>query len=76
MNINAFHPSYVATHMPEFLTTLRIESRQTKAGHTLSQYVDKARETNPNHGTLFGISDKVTGGTVPLHMHRPKKGKK
>ena len=72
MNINAFHPAYVSTYMPEFLTNLRMESRQTKAGQTLSQYVDKTRETKPSHGTLFGISNKVTSTKVPSHMHRPK----
>ena len=71
MTINAFHPAYVATHMPEFLTNLRTESRQTKAGQTLTQYVDKTRETKPSHGTLFGISSKVTSVKVPTHLHRP-----
>ena len=70
--INAFHPDYVKTYMPGFLTDIRVESRQTKAGQTLSKYVDKTRRTNPSHGTLFGISDKVTSVTVPTHMHRAK----
>lgn len=70
--INAFHPDYVKTYMPGFLTDIRVESRQTKAGQVLSQYVDKTRKTNPSHGTLFGISDKVTSVTVPAHMHRAK----
>lgn len=70
--INAFHPDYVKTYMPGFLTDIRTESRQTKAGQTLSKYVDKTRETNPSHGTLFGISDKITSVTVPAHMHRYK----
>lgn len=30
--INAFHPDYVKTHMPQFLTTLRKESKQTEDG--------------------------------------------
>ena len=32
MNINAFHPDYVKTHMPEFQTKLRIESAQHANG--------------------------------------------
>lgn len=30
--INAFHPDYVATHMPEFMTKVRIESSQHANG--------------------------------------------
>lgn len=69
--INAFHPDYVKTYMPNFLTDIRVESRQTKNGQTLSQYVDKTRKTKPSHGTVFGISNKVVSTTVPAHMHRP-----
>jgi len=68
--INAFHPDYVKTYMPHFLTELRIDSRQTKNGQMMTQYVEKTRKTKPSHGTLFGISDKVTSVTVPAHMHR------
>lgn len=67
-HINAFHPLYVQTYMPEFLTNLRTESRQTKAGQTLSSYVEKKRETSPTHGTVQGISKKI----IPAHMNRPK----
>lgn len=56
--INAFHPDYVKTHMPEFLTTLRTESRQTAAGQTLTNYVEETRKQKPMHGTLSGISNK------------------
>lgn len=30
--MNAFHPEYVKTYMPEFLTTLRLESNQYSNG--------------------------------------------
>jgi hypothetical protein len=30
MTINAFHLSYVATHMPSFMTDLRTQSRQNQ----------------------------------------------
>lgn len=66
--MNAFHPDYCKTFMPEFLTELRVESRQTKAGQTLSRHVEKKRETSPMHGTIQGISNKI----IPLHMSRPK----
>lgn len=66
--MNAFDPLYVQTYMPEFLTSLRLESKQTKAGQTLSQHVEKKRKTVPSHGTIHGISNKV----LPLHQMRPK----
>jgi hypothetical protein len=70
--INCFHPKYIETYHPEFLTDLRVESRLTKNGQMLSQYVDRARKTKPSIGTIFGISNKVTSVTVPSHMHRAK----
>ena len=66
--INAFHPLYARTYHPELFESLRTESRQTKAGQTLSTYVDKVRETRPSHGTIEGISKKI----IPVHMNRPK----
>jgi hypothetical protein len=56
--INAFHPDYVKTHMPQFMTDVRTSARQEEAGKSVSNYLDKRRETEPSHGTLFGISDK------------------
>ena len=32
MSINAFHPAYVETYMPEFLSKIRIESSQYSNG--------------------------------------------
>jgi hypothetical protein len=66
--INAFHPDYCKTYMPEFITSIRLESRQTKAGQTLSRHVDKKRETVPSHGTINGISKNP----LPIHQMRPK----
>ena len=75
--INAFNPAYVRTHMPSFMTDLRTQSRQTKNGQMMSSYVDKTRATKPSHGTVFGISKKVTS-IQPMQMmnDQPKKGKK
>jgi primosomal protein N' len=67
-NINCFHPDYVKTYMPEFLTSIRFESRQTKAGQDLSKHVEEKRKTVPSHGTILGISKKV----LPAHQLRPK----
>jgi hypothetical protein len=66
--INAFHPDFVKTHMPEFMADIRIESRQTKAGQQLSKYVEEKRKTEPLHGMVSGISKKV----LPAHQMRPK----
>jgi hypothetical protein len=66
--INCFHPEYVKTYMPEFLTEIRVESRQTKAGQTLSRHVEKKREEFPSHGTIHGISKNP----LPVHQMRPK----
>lgn len=32
MSINAFHPAYVETYMPEFLSKIRVESSQYSNG--------------------------------------------
>jgi hypothetical protein len=56
--INAFHPDYVKTHMPQFLTEVRTSARQEEAGKNVRNYLDKRRETEPSHGTFFGMSDK------------------
>lgn len=70
--INAFHPDYIKTYHPNFLTDLRIESRQTKNGQNMTNHVNKVRKTKPSHGTVFGISDKVVSVNVPAYMNRPK----
>lgn len=66
--INAFHPDYAKTYHPELFASLRQESRQTQAGKTLTNYVEKKRETCPSHGTIEGISKKI----IPSHINRPK----
>ena len=66
--INAFHPDYVKTYMPELLDETRIESRQTKAGQTLSRQVEKKRKIDPTHGTIQGVSSKE----IPSYMTKPK----
>ena len=68
--INAFHPDYVKTYHPNLMNDLRIESRQTKNGQAMTKHVAKVRETNPSHGTVFGISNKVA--PTPSHVHRAK----
>lgn len=71
MIINAFHPAYVETHMPEFLSDLHVQSRMTKNGQALTQYIEKVREERPSIGTVFGISKKVTS-VEPKQMMRTR----
>lgn len=62
--INAFHPDFVKTHMPEFITAVKTEDRQSQAGKTLSGYVTEKRKTTPSHGQVTGVSKKQRE-TVP-----------
>ena len=76
--INAFHPDFVKTHMPEFLSSVRTNNVKEEAGKNVTKYIEKRRKTQPSHGTVFGLSDKETSikpvkmMTTPSHMHRPK----
>lgn len=72
--INAFHPDYVKTHMPDFLKSLRSNNTKEEAGKSVSKYVEKTRETKPSHGTLFGISEK-SASVAPKQMMRHKDGR-
>jgi hypothetical protein len=72
--INAFHPDYVKTHMPDFLKSLRSNNIKEEAGKNVSKYVEKTRETKPSHGTLFGISEK-SASVAPKQMMRHKNGR-
>lgn len=62
--INAFHKDFVKVHMPQFLTAVRTDNRQSQAGSSLSKHVTEKRKTVPSHGSLTGIS-KVQRETVP-----------
>lgn len=62
--INAFHPDYIKTYHPEFISEMRTASAQTRAGKTMSAYVEKKRETVPSHGTVFGLNE------IPAHITR------
>jgi hypothetical protein len=62
--INAFHPLFVQTHMPQFLTAVKTDDRQSQAGATLSKHVTEKRKTVPSHGQVTGVS-KVQRETIP-----------
>lgn len=69
--INAFHPDYVKTHMPEFLSEVRTSAKKEEAGKGVSKYLDKRRETEPSHGTFFGMSDKEASMSPKEMMLKP-----
>ena len=54
--INAFHPDYVKTYMPDILTAIKVDEKRLAAGETLSKHVTEKRKTNPLHGFVHGVS--------------------
>jgi hypothetical protein len=54
--INAFHPDYVKTYMPEILTAIKVDEQRTESAKTLSKHVTEKRKTNPLHGFVHGVS--------------------
>lgn len=72
MTINAFHPDFMKTHMPDFMKDFRTHEANRQAAAAVSSYVAKQRKVKPSHGTVFGISNKVTEVSTPAYMHRPK----
>lgn len=75
--VNAFHPDYVKTYMPEFLSSLKVESMYKQKGEALSKSVSKTRsEGRTTYIDTQGIA------LAPKEFHTfskagmPKKGKK
>ena len=67
--INAFHPDYVKTYMPEILTAIKADEIRTDAGKTLSKHVTEKRKTNPTHGFLHGVSKAAKVDLAPREFH-------
>jgi len=67
MTINAFSPEYVQTHMPEFLTKMRIESSQHAYGVINGGKARAAREAK--------LGGKYVN-TINLNQETKPKGKK
>lgn len=53
--INAFHPDYVKTYHPDLIEYFRLLTIQKKCGESMTKFVNKARKTNKNHGTIHGL---------------------
>lgn len=62
--INAFHPDFMKTHMPNFMNEFRTADARRQAAETLSGYVTEKRKVTPSHGKIEGLS-KVQRETTP-----------
>jgi hypothetical protein len=65
MIINAFHPDYVKTHMPQFLTAVKQEQQYATSATNLSKTVTKMRRTKPLHGNVAGMSTRESATYQP-----------
>lgn len=61
--INAFHPDFVQTHMKEFSASIKVQNKHQISSQKMAEYTEELRKTNPNVGTIQGISK-------PLHVNR------
>lgn len=48
----------------------RPQNIATQNSQSMTKFVEKQRETNPTHGTLFGISEKVVEAAPLKRMKR------
>ena len=83
MIVNAFHPDFVKTHMPQFMATIRLEEAAKANG---KKYGTLARATRENDGNtkLKPLSDfpktkRVSTAVTEFHIYSKAgmpKGKK
>lgn len=71
--INAFHKDYVKTYEPNLMKGFALQAQNSK---TITKEVEKRRATNPTHGTLFGISNKVISLKPTEYMTYSRAGTK
>ncbi len=67
--INAFHPDYVKTYMPELLSSIKTEAQQKANG-------EKVAKTTPMKLHIARPNMEVTQFYVYQKAGMPKKGKK
>jgi hypothetical protein len=48
----------------------KAQSYSAQNSQAMTKFVEKQRETNPTHGTLFGVSEKVLSVAPPKNMKR------
>lgn len=67
--INAFHPDYVKTYMPEFLSSIRLEATQKANGVTAGAKSKVAREAI--NKAAFTVVTNTKHPIRAAHLHRP-----
>ena len=68
--INAFHPDYVKTYMPEFLSSIRVEATQ-KANGVINGGKSKASREAKKGKTVNTINVDAKHPIRAAHLHRP-----
>ena len=69
--INAFHPDFMKTHMPDFMKPFRTADANKRMSMTMSNRVEELRKTDPTVGYLH--VSKVPREIKAPKMMRPKK---
>ena len=64
--INAFHPDYVKTYMPEFLATIRIEAKQKENNQFKSQQIVYCNDDDGKSSFEKDVSRKMASHAVKL----------
>lgn len=67
--VNAFHPDFMSMYYPNMWDEHEIMSRYSR-DRKLTAYVDKRRETKPNHGTIFELSANAVSHKPLEYMKR------
>lgn len=68
--INAFHPDYIKTHMPQFLSTMRIESSQKTNGTINGSKSRVTREAKRGKTVnTININPKPKFNIAPMEFH-------
>ena len=65
--MNAFHPDYVKTYMPEFLSTIRLESMQKTNGQ-INGAKSKATRESVNKGAFTISAFPKTAPSIDLKV--------
>ena len=66
--INAFHPDYVKTHMPQFLSSIRNESTQVQTGKANGAKSKATRETVNKSAFTISTFPKTKAKKVSLEL--------
>lgn len=73
MNVNCFHPDYVQTYMPEFLSTIRSESAAKENGQRFGAKSRATRESvnEKKHSsiTMFPKTKRVSTDVTEFHIY-------